>query len=72
MKKHITRLEAQQLPTGMIVWILIMMSILATVPGWSADFTKNYRLEDCTWSSKGTQNPEMSWGELFTQQTLLT
>ena len=60
MKKQITRLEVQQLPTGMIVWIVVMMAVLATVPAWSAGFTRNFRLEDCTWSSKGAKNPYFS------------
>ena len=50
--------------TGSIVGLVLVLAI-ATLVAWpqaaiGAKFTSDFRLEECTWLSKGTQNPYFS------------
>jgi len=39
--------------------VLVLSALVLTTPSWAA-FTTDFRPEDCTWSSKGSQNPHFS------------
>ncbi len=37
-----------------------LLFVLPSQPAAAAEFTSDFRLEDCTWSSRGSQNPYLS------------
>jgi hypothetical protein len=46
---------------GRLVFSFAMVLVLPNAPAWgAAEFTSEFRLEDCTWSAWGRQNPYMS------------
>lgn len=42
--------------TGLALAVVALASLTGS-PAYGAQFTKDFRLEDCTWSSRGSQNP---------------